>query len=555
MKKIAVFAVFLFSFFPLFSQPKKYRIFFTDKNNSPYNISNPSAFLTARSIQRRANQNIAIQQNDLPPNPPYVQQVLNTGATYLHQSRWFNSVTVEVPNTTVLNAITALPCVQTYSAVNRIKKKLPEEYEEKKIPAQFTEKLWLQFNGNVYDYGKSYDEVNQLGGVCLHNMGFDGRGMVICVLDAGFYNANNLDCFDSLFATNRLLGTWDYVENETNVFDDHQHGTMVLSCMAANLPGQLIGTAPQASYWLIHTEEAATELIIEEDNWAAGAEFADSVGADVINSSLGYTTFDIASQNHTYADLDGNTAEATIAADLAASKGILVCNSAGNEGNSSWRHIGVPADADSVVTVGAVDANGTRAGFSSQGPTYDGRIKPDVAANGNGTYLIDAFSNVVTQSGGTSFSSPLTAGMAACLWQSSPAKTNMEIINAMRAAGNQASNSDTLLGWGIPNYCKAYSMMWGGLKVSDEEKDQFVTGSYNADYEKFEIYYYSYSGDEALVTVTDLAGKQLLSEKISPAEGILNYFSINGARDLSTGIYIVSIRTSGKPLSKKIMKY
>ncbi|MBC7861683.1 MAG: S8 family serine peptidase, partial [Bacteroidia bacterium] len=438
------------------SQSTKYRVLFTDKANTPYNISTPSAFLTARAIQRRANQGIPIMQNDLPVDPVYVQQVIAAGATVLHTSRWFNSVTVNIPDSTVLVAVQALTCVQNVQAVNRIKIPLPVEYDQAKIQnSNSNKKMQLDIMTNVYDYGQALTQVTQLGGDCMHNQGYDGKNMVICVLDAGFLNVDTLTCFDSLWLKNQVLGTWDFVANESSVFEDHSHGAMVLSCMGANWPGQLVGTAPQAKYWLVRTEEASTELVIEEDNWASGAEFADSVGADVINSSLGYTTFDISSQNHTYATLDGNTAIATIAADLAASKGILVCNSAGNEGANPWKYIGIPADADSICTVGAVDGAGIRAGFSSQGPTADGRIKPDVAAMGNGTSVISPFSGTVIQSGGTSFSSPLTAGMMACIWQANPSKNNMEIIASVRSSGNQAANPDTLLGWGVPNYCTA----------------------------------------------------------------------------------------------------
>lgn len=316
--------------------------------------------------------------------------------------------------------------------------------------------------------------------------------MVICILDAGFLNVDTLSCFDSLWINNKILGTYDFVANEVSVFEDYQHGTEVLSCIGANWPGKLVGTAPQAYFWLLRTEDAATELIIEEDNWVAGAEFADSVGADIINSSLGYTTFDAqtSNQNHTRADLDGNTAYATNGADIAAAKGILVCNSAGNEGGSGWKYISIPADGDSVCTVGAVDILGVRAGFSSQGPTADNRIKPDVVACGSGTAVIDPFTSTVAYYSGTSFSSPLTAGMAACLWQANPTKNNMNILNAMRNSGSKSNSPDTLLGWGIPNYCLANGLLSGIHANSTETEDKLFNVFFDASTESFDIYFF-----------------------------------------------------------------
>ncbi len=557
MKNI-YFSGILFFFFlnTVFSQStNKYTVFFTDKNNSPYSISDPSAYLSERAILRRAKQNISIQENDLPPNPNYIQQVINSGATYFHQSRWFNAITVSIPDDATLAAIQSLPFVQKVTGVNLIRKPLPIDYIKTSANNPPNKKSGLTLLNDVYSYGQSLTQVQQVGGVCMHNLGYDGKNMVICVLDAGYHNADVLSCFDSLWANNQILGTWDFVANDSSVYEDADHGAMVLSCMGANLPGQLIGTSPKASYWLLRTEEVATELIVEESNWAAGAEFADSVGADIINSSLGYTTFDVASQNHTWADLDGNTAIATIAADIAASKGILVCNSAGNEGGGGWQKIGIPADADSIVTVAAVDAAGVRAGFSSIGLTADGRIKPDVAAMGSGTSVIAPWSGTVIQSNGTSFSSPLTAGMAACLWQANPTKTNMQVINAMRSAGNQVNNPDSLLGWGIPNYCSANAILNGSAGISIKESDEILNIFYDPADESFGIYFYSQGDDDLQISVFDLSGKKLLDEERSVTHNTINFYRVSNAGSLAKGIYIIKIKSSGKSHAKKILKY
>ena len=229
-----------------------------------------------------------------------------------------------------------------------------------------------------------------LNGDALHDMGYDGAGKIIAILDAGFLNANNLDAFDSLWNNGQILGTRDFVSPQNpNIFGSHYHGTMVLSTMGANWPGQMVGTAPKADYWLIRTEDGDSECLIEELNWVSGAEFADSLGADVINSSLGYTTFDDPTLDHSYEDMDGNTTPVTIGADMAVSKGMIVVNSAGNSGGSFWQYIGAPADGDSVFSIGAVDGLGNYAYFSSTGPTYDGRMKPNVVAQGQGSTIID----------------------------------------------------------------------------------------------------------------------------------------------------------------------
>jgi hypothetical protein len=284
--------------------------------------------------------------------------------------------------------------------------------------------------------------------------------MLIAVLDAGFYHTDQIAAFDSLWLNNRILGTRDFNIPGNNVFGDnmHTHGTSVLSTMGANLPGVMVGTAPDASYWLICTEVRGYEAPVEEYNWAGGAEFADSLGVDVINSSLGYTTFDNPVYNHTYADMNGNTTPVTRAADLAASRGILVVNSAGNSGGGSWQYIGAPADGDSVFSIGAVDASGIYASFSSTGPTYDGRMKPDVTAQGQGTTVI-AGSGVVAHGSGTSFSSPVVAGALACLWQSAPSFSAEQIRAAVRWSASKSTMPDSLYGFGIPDVLKARAIL------------------------------------------------------------------------------------------------
>ncbi|MGB0390827.1 MAG: S8 family serine peptidase [Salibacteraceae bacterium] len=449
----------------LFAQvaPEKYWIQFTDKNNSPFSISNPSAYLSQRAIDRRANQNIQITEQDLPVNPSYVLGVEQSAAVnVLISSRWLNGIVIQTTDTNGLDAIMNLPFVDSAGS-RSVQKSFFGETSSKmklqgtKVPAEKKSPN----NDRSIDYGYSENQNKMIHVDYLHNLGFTGSGMVIAILDAGFYGSDTTTVLTSLFADNRVLGTWDFVLNQPIDYTQYSnHGAFVLNCMAANEPGFYVGSAPDASYWLLRTEDAPTENIIEEYNWVAGAEFADSAGADVFNTSLGYTTFDDSNYNHTYADLDGNTAIITIGADIAASKGILVINSAGNSGAGDWYYIGAPADGDSVLAIGAVNPSRGVTGFSSRGPSYDGRVKPNVMAQGGAVPMpigIDTIFNI----NGTSFSGPILAGAAACLWQSQLGYNNMDIYHAIEESSDRFTNPNDDYGFGIPNMGLAHYFVTG----------------------------------------------------------------------------------------------
>jgi subtilisin family serine protease len=433
----------------------KFRVSFTDKNNSPYSLSNPQAFLSQRALARRAAQGIALDLRDLPVSPSYVQGVAATGAVVINRSKWFNSVVADIQTTTQYNAILALSYVDTlvFLAPAGTKSQGADKFLAEMQPIAASSGPRAKAAG-VINYGLAENQALMINIDQLHDLGYTGDGMIIAVIDAGFTGVNSATVFDSLWSNGRILGTKDFAEPNGDIFTAHSHGTMVLSIMGGNLPGVMVGTAPKASYYLLRSEIGASEYLVEEDNWVAAAEFADSAGADVINSSLGYTEFYEPSQSHTYEDMDGNSTRVTQGADLAASRGILVVNSAGNSGASSWKYIGAPADGDSVFAIGAVDAWGLYAGFSSQGPAYDGRVKPDVSAQGQGTAYGDPWGNINTGNG-TSFSSPVMAGAAACLWQAHPGLTNVQLMDAIRRSASQYSNPDSLLGYGIPDFAAA----------------------------------------------------------------------------------------------------
>ncbi len=447
--------------FPLsfFAQNSSFWISFTDKNNSPYSISQPSEFLSQKSIERRTNAGITILTNDLPVNKTYIDSILLSGNFKLLQSsKWFNAIAISTDDTTSLNTILNYSFVSNVVQVKSLKQdKIIDKFEEIAISKNEINLMSIPH----YPYGYSYNQLAMHEADKMQDLGFRGQGMHIAIIDAGFFGANELNALEEVFNDGRILSTRDFVNGGESVYEDHQHGTMVLSVIAGSIDGEFKGTAPLASFHLLRSEDVGSETLLEEYNWIAAAEYADSVGVDIINTSLGYTTFDDSLQNHTYADLDGNTTVVAKAADIAASKGILLCISAGNSGASAWQYISTPADADSVLAVAAADSNGTYAFFSSVGPASDNDIKPNVASVGWNTYLISPFTDEVIQGNGTSFSAPMMTGMVACLWQSLPGKTNIEIMRLVEESSSQYSSPDSLLGYGLPNVFNAYSKETG----------------------------------------------------------------------------------------------
>ena len=385
-----------------------YWVQFTDKSNSPYSIDNPEAYLSQRALQRRANQGIAIDEYDIPVNPQYLQAVADCGAELLNPSKWLNGVSVYVTNPSVIESIDALEFV---SAVRNC----PNDPE-----AQAKKERWMANELKVNEtvralngfYGGGATQITQLNGNVLHDSGFMGEGMYVAVLDGGFEGANTHPCFDNMREEGRLLGTRSFLRGNPSVYTQSTHGCSCLSTMAAYVPNTLVGTAPKASYYLIHTENGNYENIIEEYNWVSGAEFADSLGVDVCTTSLGYIDFDMGQWDHPFSDFDGGSAPMTIGAEIAVSRGMICLNAAGNEGGGVCT-LGIPADAEHVLTIGAVDEYGQRAYFSSVGPTADGRIKPDVMAMGQDAYVA-GYGTYYTGSG-TSFATPVIAGVVTCV--------------------------------------------------------------------------------------------------------------------------------------------
>lgn len=431
------------------AQFTRYIVKFKDKGSNTHSLSAPGTFLTQRAIDRRTRYSIPLDSTDLPVTKRYLDSIRSVpNVIVLNVSKWLNQISIQTTDAAAITKINSFPFVETVAPIAA--RVAPVPVKDDKFGKEGEGRIMADF----YSYGLSAGQVKIHNGDFLHNIGLRGQGMVIGMLDAGYFNYTTLKAFDSINANGQVLGTYDFVKSEVSVVEDHSHGMQCLSIIAANIPGQFVGTAPKANFYLYRTEDAATEYPIEEHNWVVGAERVDSLGGDVITSSLGYTTFDNATFNHTYADMNGNTTIAARGADLAAKKGILVLNAAGNDGNNAWKYIGTPADGDSVVAVGAVNVSGVPAGFSSYGPSSDGQVKPDVASVGQGT-IIQYSNNTIGPGNGTSFACPNMAGLATCLWQGFQEVNNMRIVRVLREAGSKSTVPDTRVGYGIPDVRKA----------------------------------------------------------------------------------------------------
>ena len=447
MKKL-LFFILLVSCFS-YSQEHAW-VYFKDKANVEASLANPSLILSAEALERKALHNTPIDERDVPVNEAYISTLKEQdGISVMAKSKWLNCAHV-------IGELSSIRNLSSLEFVERI------EFANRNLNSRFSLEIKRPFSKLdsqiEFDYGFSENQVRMLSTDFLHQRDYTGEGMIIAVLDAGFPNVLSLNAFEQLRADGRLLGGYDF-HNRSDFYNNpdlSNHGTLVLSTMAASLEGQLIGTAPDASYYLFRTEVGATETPVEESYWVEAAERADSLGVDMINSSLSYALFDDASYNYSVEDMDGETAFVSRGANIATEKGMLVVVSAGNSGESeTFPIIGAPADAN-VLTVGAVDKDRNYVPFSSTGPAADGRVKPDVMAQGLAVVAADEENNLVSVSG-TSFSSPIMAGSVANFWQSVPSLTNLEVMQLVREASHLYDDPDNRFGYGIPDFAKAFS--------------------------------------------------------------------------------------------------
>ena len=449
--------------------PTCYRVYLSDKNNSPYSINNPSAYLSQRAIDKRTRFNIPVTEQDLPVNPQYKQQILALDSQMqpLAVSKWMNTFTVYCPDSTIVSQIENLPFVDSILAVAAYQ--LHEMPIVQAIPDNQTPIVHniTTPSKDTLDYGYGFNQIALHNGHLLHAEGFRGEGMLIAVIDGGFRGLESYSYFQELVNSGRYLGKYILLPNLVDTLSyggiECGHGTDVTSAMALNSPGEVIGTAPDASYVFIVSEFQGTEQLIEEDFWANGAEIADSIGADILNSSLGYYNFrDFPQANFTYAELDGQHSIASRCATILGEKGVVVCVSAGNWGGPPWYYVGHPADAFDIISVGAT-SDSLHVGFSSIGPTSDGRVKPDVVAEGYYVFLYGPappdypYDYWIYETGGTSMSCPIIAGLSACLWQAMPQYSSTEIMQIIRESSHLYNNPNPEYGYGIPDFYKAYT--------------------------------------------------------------------------------------------------
>ena len=435
-----------------------YRVTLRDKAETGFSTDHPEAFLSQRALERRRRQHIAIDSTDLPVSQKYIAAVATQGISVVGKSKWNNSLLVRCAKPSLMTRIEKLPFVTDVKLVFSSPK-----HQEASVRASFRKEFQDWDTLQHPPYGITRDQINSLNGIRLHTAGYRGKGMMIAVLDAGFMNVDKIPAFHAL----KLVGLRDFVvPRSPNIFQEMEHGTKVLSVMAVNQPDIYVGSAPQASYMLLRSEAHQTESLSEEDFWTAAVEYADSAGVDVINSSLGYHEYDDKATSYRYFDLTGRKALISRMASMVAGKGIVLVNSAGNDGMGTWKKINVPADAHDILTVGSISPNGLNAAFSSVGPTADGRVKPDVVAYGSPTAIITGRGTIVNDMG-TSFSAPLVAGLVACLWQALPEKSAREIIELVRQCGNNVAHPDNVFGYGLPDFWKAYTL---GKKQSNRHE-------------------------------------------------------------------------------------
>jgi len=496
-------------------------VYFKDKQESAAYMSNPLTMLSQKALDRRAKQQIALDLYDVPITATYLNTVgAIDGVEVLAKSKWFNAVHVQGTRNVILS-------LRDLSFVERVVFAADEPATQSASQKQLTDKF---AELPAFNYGNSANQIEMINLDQLHAENFTGEGMTIAVMDGGFPNVNTFAAFTNLRVQGQLKGGYDFVRRNANFYTGVSHGTSVLSIMAGYVDGQLIGTAPAADYYLFITEDGANESPLEESLWVEAAEKADSLGVDIINTSLGYSTFDDARYNYTYADMDGNTTFITRGADMAFSRGMMVVVSAGNEGNKTWRYITAPADGVDVLTIGAVDGLTQPTSFSSYGPTADGRTKPDITAKGGGTTIVNS-SGAVSTGSGTSYSGPVIAGAVACLWQANPTKTNREILDIIRSSGNLFNNPTPQEGFGIPDFKQALETLSLGdattpsLRVypNPTQESLFVTVEGNA---------------RAEISIFDVAGRRLVHKKLGPSQTEISVAHFNA------GIYLIQVNQS-----------
>ncbi len=521
-----------------YTQDTRQIVLFKDKGHNPYSLNRPNEYLSQKAINRRARQHLSVDSSDLPVTPDYLNQLLQVeGVHLLNVSKWLNQALIQISDPSAIQNIQSLPFVNSIRAIApRIKQSIKKDIE---ISPPVRRISGIQGGEDYYNYGNMYSQIHLHEGEFLHNKGFRGEGMTIAIIDAGFFHYDTNPAFDSVRLNNQILGTWDFVEGKSSVTEAHLHGMICFSTIAANRPGIMVGSAPKANFYLFRTENVDSEYPTEEQNWVAAAEKADSLGVDLISSSLGYNTFDNASMNHTYADMDGKTTIITRGAEWAVKKGIFVTNSAGNSGKDRWRYIVAPADGEHVLTIGAVNGAGQVADFSSYGPSYDGRIKPNVASLGWGAIVAGTNGNPIT-SNGTSLANPNLAGLITCLWQAFPEFTSAEIFDVIQKSANQYTDPDDRIGYGIPNMRVAYTLLERKREIQNAEtilEDDYVKVYPIPFQSNFQVLVKPNRSGRVLLTLYNAIGSKLVTKTEEVHSGTIQFINFNHLNNLPAGLY------------------
>ncbi|MDX1462848.1 MAG: S8 family serine peptidase [Marinirhabdus sp.] len=519
-------------------------VFFADKSGVAAALSNPISILTQEALDRKAMHNIPIDERDVPVTETYISQIKSQpGITVYAKSKWLNAVYVRGSEQNINDLADNLNFVSGVEFADKSLNRQP--FLENR---NTTDKFAIENEPSriVYDYGAAANQTEMIAADYLHEQDFTGEGMIIAVLDSGFPGITTNPAFSEVVSEGRLLGTYDFAERQINVDGTGSHGTRTFSDIGAYLDGaqKFVGTAPDASFYLFRTEFGPTENPVEEAWWVEALERADSLGVDVVNTSLGYQDYDNPSYDHSYEDLDGQTTIAARGANVAFEKGMLLVTSAGNDGGG-FTFVATPADALGILTVGAVDEDGDYASFSSIGPTVDGRIKPDVMAQGRDAAVVDQ-DGFVTFNNGTSFSSPIMAGAVASLWSSRPDVRNDRVMDIVRQSAHLYNNPTDQMGYGIPNFEEAYNALQV-LGIEEQMLKENFAVYPNPVTDRLNISFPQDIG-EARVSVYNVLGKLVLEQKITRASNHINMSQLAG------GMYIAKVTGLNTSNNFKILK-
>ncbi len=534
MKKIFIFLLFGYSGL-VFAQIQDAWVYFNDKPQATYYLNNPLEMLSQRALERRINQNISLDFSDVPIHQPYIDEIINTELiSVLAQSKWLNAIHIR-GNFDNISNLTTLDFIASIEFADKSLNTQSLFSSNSSTPSNYK----ILNTQNSFAYGESSAQIELHNGQLLHQQGFTGNGKIIAILDNGFIGVNTAETFERLHDENLILGGYNFVIREDDFYSGGDHGTRVLSTIGAYQENQLVGTAPNAQFYLFITEDINSETPLEESLWVEAAEIADSLGVDIINTSLGYNTFDNPNYNYTYQDMNGSTSFISRGLNFAYAKGILCVTSAGNEGNQNWQYITAPADAPGSFTIGATNNTGVYASFSSIGPTSDNRIKPDVVAQGVYAITSNPFGEIVGTSG-TSFSAPIIAGLAACLWEAFPNLTNDELMQLIRESAHLYNNPTAQLGYGIPDFYQAYQTL------NNDEVHQNYFSLYPNPTSDF-IYVQTDFVETISFSLFDISGKKIIKKPIQ------NNTAIN-IQELQNGIYIYQFSSGNQTNIGKIIK-